>query len=90
MRTWDRNTGELLWEKDFGSPMVSIFERRGHDIITLPFSSIAESTFNLLPFLKEYDTLQLVIQYNTLFSYMYIFAVGASSAHLAKWCKIRP
>ncbi|XP_073976983.1 serine/threonine-protein kinase/endoribonuclease Ire1 [Rhodnius prolixus] len=58
VRTWDRNTGELLWEKDFGSPMVSIFERRGHDIITLPFSSIAESTFNLLPFLKEYDTLQ--------------------------------
>uniref|UniRef100_A0A224X6K4 non-specific serine/threonine protein kinase n=1 Tax=Panstrongylus lignarius TaxID=156445 RepID=A0A224X6K4_9HEMI len=58
VRTWDRNTGELLWEKDFGSPMVSIFKRRGHDIITLPFSSVAESTFDLLPFSNEYKTLQ--------------------------------
>ncbi|KAK9500618.1 hypothetical protein O3M35_001853 [Rhynocoris fuscipes] len=58
VRTWDRGTGELLWENDYGSPMVSIYKRHGHDIFTLPFSSIAESTFDLLPFSCKYDKLQ--------------------------------
>lgn len=53
VRTIDRKTGLLEWEKDFGSPMVSLYLHWGKDIFSLPFTSAADASLDSLPFITN-------------------------------------
>ncbi|XP_066900695.1 serine/threonine-protein kinase/endoribonuclease IRE1 isoform X1 [Halyomorpha halys] len=55
VRTFDRQSGLLLWEKDFGSPMVSLFWQWGQDVYSIPFTSAADSSLDSLPFILHRD-----------------------------------
>ncbi|XP_014244524.1 serine/threonine-protein kinase/endoribonuclease IRE1 [Cimex lectularius] len=62
LKTVDRKTGDLLWEKDFGSPIIGLYVRRGQDILTIPYHSIAESTLDSsLNYLQDQLTSTLYI-----------------------------
>ncbi|RZF48446.1 hypothetical protein LSTR_LSTR007931 [Laodelphax striatellus] len=57
--TYDRRSGALLWEHDFGSPMVALYARSscgrncnyggGQDLVSVPFASVDDATLDRLP-----------------------------------------
>ncbi|KAF6202382.1 hypothetical protein GE061_004781 [Apolygus lucorum] len=46
VRTLDRLTGNVVWEEDYGSPMIALYVKHGQDILTLPFTSFADSVLD--------------------------------------------
>lgn len=55
VKTFDRKTGQLLWESDFGSPMVSLYWQCAQDVYSVPFTSAADSSLDSLPFILHRD-----------------------------------
>lgn len=55
VKTFDRKTGQLLWESDFGSPMVSLYWQWAQDVYSVPFTSAADSSLDSLPFILHRD-----------------------------------
>lgn len=55
--TFDRHSGSLLWEQDYGSPLVAIYLRYGQDLTTIPFTSVEDTTLDKLPFTRDRDKL---------------------------------
>lgn len=46
--TMDLNSGELLWDMTYGSPVVGMYQLQGEGLHKLPFTSIAPETLNHL------------------------------------------
>lgn len=38
----------VLWQHNFGSPIVAVFTHEGEDLVSLPFTSVAEDAFHSL------------------------------------------
>jgi hypothetical protein len=50
VRRLERRSGSVLWEQDYGSPLVALYTKQGQDIVALPFTSIAEASLDSIPF----------------------------------------
>lgn len=57
MSTFDRRTGALLWEQDYGSPVVALYSKGNQDLVSIPFTSLEEMTLRRLPFNADRDKL---------------------------------
>lgn len=73
--TFDRHSGSLLWEQDYGSPLVAIYIRYGQDLMTIPFTSVEDTTLEKLPFTRDRDKL-----YPTLYVGQHVYGLYALPA----------
>ncbi|XP_075231687.1 serine/threonine-protein kinase/endoribonuclease IRE1-like [Lycorma delicatula] len=55
--TFDRRNGALLWEQDYGSPVVALYSKGNQDLVSIPFTSLEETTLDRLPFSGDKDKL---------------------------------
>lgn len=45
-----KNSGDglYLWESDFGSPVIGVYIREGDGLVSLPFTTMDDSSMHLL------------------------------------------
>ncbi|XP_054285066.1 serine/threonine-protein kinase/endoribonuclease IRE1 [Macrosteles quadrilineatus] len=55
--TYDRSSGRLLWDRDFGSPLVGVFLRQDQDVTSVPFTSVEDKTLDRLALSHDRDQL---------------------------------
>lgn len=46
--TLDRRSGMILWELDLKSPVIAMYTVTNDGLLTVPFTSIAEGTLDIL------------------------------------------
>ena len=44
----DRRVGSLLWEHDYGSPVIAMYVLENEGLVSVPFTSVAEETMDHL------------------------------------------
>ena len=44
----DRRVGSLLWEHDYGSPVIAMYILENEGLMSVPFTSVAEETMDHL------------------------------------------
>uniref|UniRef100_A0A1B6MTN9 non-specific serine/threonine protein kinase n=1 Tax=Graphocephala atropunctata TaxID=36148 RepID=A0A1B6MTN9_9HEMI len=55
--TYERTSGRLLWDLDFGSPLVGVFLRANQDMASVPFTSVEDGTLDRLALGSDKDQL---------------------------------
>ncbi|KAG8268571.1 Endoplasmic reticulum to nucleus signaling [Homalodisca vitripennis] len=55
--TYERASGRLLWDQDFGSPLVGMFIRANQDMASVPFTSVEDDTLDRLALGSDKDQL---------------------------------
>uniref|UniRef100_A0A1B6C1J1 non-specific serine/threonine protein kinase n=1 Tax=Clastoptera arizonana TaxID=38151 RepID=A0A1B6C1J1_9HEMI len=55
--TFNRRSGVLLWEHNYGSPLIALYTRHNQELISIPFTSVEENTLDRLQFSNMRDKL---------------------------------
>jgi serine/threonine-protein kinase/endoribonuclease IRE1 len=46
--TLDRDSGEILWEQEFESPVIAMYTLQGDSLVSIPFTTVGVETLKTL------------------------------------------